>query len=694
MEPSDSGQNWSAVSDPLERHLQRAASYMPLEGIMAMVVHMLEDHLTAEELEAAVHLMHRRCVTQAKDQATEETAHSHEDPSTAASSSAADRWPAELLREINEARGTEPTGYGGNASEDVKCNTGRPASSSATGSLTMDALPPVDTLPQDRAPATPPVPGPNPWMALVETTAADEEAADEETVACTTHPAATTLAAAEQLAQRIGARQQHANSGSTPTEVEPSASTGPAANDRAAALRRRVGTGPGQPLLEQQSQPVLPSLQDHKPTLELEGLTSLGMARALMQPVSLAASSVKKVTYHRSSEPAQARQVEIEGSSSLIVANCCRLCTSLLIVCHTSTLNPLLRFLPSMWISLGAVAAAGMPGCPHDQAYKCYLTNGIPLSGKACTLSVRGSGQAELGARCRLKPLHCSVIANPRMSRCGREPSCPTCGLDIAAYARSGHSTSLAEGLSSPSVRNHNGSFATGRSNQCAWALPHLALLCHVRMQCMMDFTCLTSCHVLPHAWMSGTSAPTLCASTPSRPWLALQNCHPLDLTFHSQGCQCIGASTDQASVKRCFDWSPRLNSATAYSAGDMKRPVHCSQLPRCTQSGGGILGRPVLLRCADPARGPASGSQPLRDNVGRASSHRAIPQRMPSPERTPATREPGATSSASDTSSSDSEPSSLLQGGPHHRHYRDMPLDQDLCFSRQDHRRHQRAAS
>ena len=32
----------------------------------------------------------------------------------------------------------------------------------------------VDTLPQDRAPMTPPVPGPNPWMALVETAATDE----------------------------------------------------------------------------------------------------------------------------------------------------------------------------------------------------------------------------------------------------------------------------------------------------------------------------------------------------------------------------------------------------------------------------------------------------------------------------------------------------------------------------------------
>ena len=44
MGPSTDEQNWSTVSDTLERHLQRAASHMPLEGIM------LEDHLNAEEL--------------------------------------------------------------------------------------------------------------------------------------------------------------------------------------------------------------------------------------------------------------------------------------------------------------------------------------------------------------------------------------------------------------------------------------------------------------------------------------------------------------------------------------------------------------------------------------------------------------------------------------------------------------------
>ena len=187
-EPGGSEQNWSAVSDLLEQHLQRAATYMPLEGVMAMVVHMLEDHLTAEEMEAAVRLMHRRCV---------------------------------------------------------------------------GVLPQMSTLSGSRAPATPPVPGPNPWMALVEATATDEEAADEETAFCAAHPAITVRTA----------------------EAEPSSSAGPAASDRPAALLRQVGPDAGPPFLEQPRQPVLSILQDCIPTLELEGLTSLGRARALMQQI-------------------------------------------------------------------------------------------------------------------------------------------------------------------------------------------------------------------------------------------------------------------------------------------------------------------------------------------------------------------------------------------------------------------------
>ena len=277
------------------------------------------------------------------------------------------------------------------------------------------------------------------------------------------------------------------------------------------------------------------------------------------------------VIYHWNSKPAQAGPVEIEGSSPLIAANCCRPCTSLLIVCHTDTLSTLSRLLPSMWIPLGIVAASGMSGCPPDQVSECHPTNSILLSGQARMLNIKGNDPADPGARCCPKSLHRSVLTNPRVSGCGKKPSYPTYGLHIAEYAWSGHSISLAEGLSSPGRCDHHCSLAIRRSDRCAWACLYLAFLYNVRLQYMMNFSCLNSCHALPPAWMFGTSAPTFCAGTPPRPWPDLRNCNPLDLVYHNRGCQCIGNSTDQASVKCCFDW---LVHSSCIAAAAIK--AHC----------------------------------------------------------------------------------------------------------------------
>ena len=191
-----------------------------------------------------------------------------------------------------------------------------------------------------------------------------------------------------------------------------------------------------------------------------------------MQPASLATSSLNTVPCHRSSEPAQAMQVETEGFSSLIVTDCCRPCISLLTACHHSAFKALLR-----WISLEAVAASGMPGYPCDPAYECRLTNGMLLSVQACTHNTRGSGHTALGARCRLRRLQCLHVAGSRMPMCGREPSCPTCRPYITAHAPSGHPASLAEGSSSPSIRDYNGGFVTRRSNRCMGvAMSNIAL--------------------------------------------------------------------------------------------------------------------------------------------------------------------------------------------------------------------------
>ena len=203
MGTSTDEQDWSAVSDTLERHLQQAASHMPLEGIMAIVVHMLEDHLNAEELEAAVRLMHRRCV------------------------------------------GILPQPGTG----DATCTRAQP-------------------LPSEEA-----------------------------MVACAE---ATTL---------LGT----SDSGLSPIETELSAT-----EDSDAALGRRGGTASGPLFLAQLDQQELPASQDQVQILELEGLTSLNMARALMPPASLAMSSLNLVPCHWRSEPPQVMQLETEGFSSLV----------------------------------------------------------------------------------------------------------------------------------------------------------------------------------------------------------------------------------------------------------------------------------------------------------------------------------------------------------------------------------------
>ena len=390
-------------------------------------------------------------------------------------------------------------------------------------------LPQMGAPSDSRAPETPPVPGPNPWMALVEAVPSEEAM-----VACAE---ATTLT-------------RTSDSGLSPVETELSASTGTTADDRDAALGRRGGAASGPLFLAQLNQQELPASQDQVQILELEGLTSLNMARALLQPASLATSSFNPVPCHWSSEPTQVMQIETEGFSSLVVTDCCRPCISLLTVCHHIALKALLR-----WISLEAVAASGMPGYPCDPAYACRLTNGMLLSVQACTHNTRGSGQTALGARCRLERLQCLQIAGSRVPMCGREPSCPTCRPYIAAHAPSGHPASLAEGSSSPGMRDYNGGFVTRRSNRCAWTLPCLTLFCHVRMQCIRDLACLPSCSVVPHAWMSGTSVPTLCTGTSHGPWPTLRNRHPLAINFCNQGCTCIAASADQAAARHCFDW-------------------------------------------------------------------------------------------------------------------------------------------
>ena len=400
--------------------------------------------------------------------------------------------------------------------------------------LALEQAPPMSTLSGSRAPATPPVPGPNPWMALVEATARDEEADDSETETafCAAHPAIAMRAA----------------------EAETSSSAGPAANDGPAALLRQVGPGAGPPFLAQPRQPVLFTLKDCLLTLELEGLTSLGRARALIQRISLAVSSIH-VMYRWSSKPAQAGPLEIEGSSSLITANCCRPCTSLLIVCHNDTLSTLSRYLPSMWIPLRIVAALGMSGCPPDQGSECHPTNSILLSGQAYMPNKKGNDPADLAVRCCLKSLPCSVLTDPRVSGCGKKPSYATYGTHIAAYAWTGLSISLAEGPPSPGRCDHRSRLAIRCSDRCAWAWLYLASIYNVWMQYMLNFSCLNSCHALPPAWMFGASASTFCAGAPPSPWPELRGCNPLDLVYYNRGCQCIGRYTDQASVRCCFDW-------------------------------------------------------------------------------------------------------------------------------------------
>ena len=239
-----------------------------------------------------------------------------------------------------------------------------------------------------------------------------------------------------------------------------------------------------------------------------------------------------------------------------------------------------------------------MPGRPCDPTYECHLTNGMLLSVQACT---HHTGQTALGARCRLERPRCLQIAGSRVPMCGREPSCPTCRPYIAARAPSGHPASLAEGSSSPGMRDYDGGFVTRCSNRCARTLPCLTLLCRVRVQCIRDLVCLPSCSVVSHAWMSGASVPTLCTGTSHGPWHTLQKHHPLAIHLCNPGCTCIAASAAEAAARRCYDWSARLSSATAHSADNMPKPVCRSQPSQLHQAGGCSLGRPELMRGADP---------------------------------------------------------------------------------------------
>ena len=336
---------------------------------------------------------------------------------------------------------------------------------------TSGLSPPAEGLPD---PSTPPVPGPNPYLALLQQSGsasdsleevqideADEAAtllaiaedavaasreADTEDVVMESEAeqlrsvaraSCVTVGAGVAYANQIlenRARQNAAISASSNCSGPPSrvtmvdAATAPAeagptaivddvqqgvARARTSALKRRISqtSGPLHPQPPHCSQGLHTS-QDLM-TPELEGLTSLNTARALMPMIAFALCLAGRIGGFWLTILGQVEQAEIEGFASLTVVNPHRPSHTLLTAYLPLEAATPVRLLHSLWVFPAYVVASGMPDYLCATVHRHHADEGLTLAGKACHLCLANDGGATRATHSATQKGWCPSATSP-----------------------------------------------------------------------------------------------------------------------------------------------------------------------------------------------------------------------------------------------------------------------------------------
>ena len=159
--------------------------------------------------------------------------------------------------------------------------------------------------------------------------------------------------------------------------------------ERASALKRRMSqnSGPLHPQPPHCSQGLHTS-QDLM-TPELEGVTSLNTARALMPMIAFTLCLAGRIGGFWLTILGQVEQEEIEGFASLTVVNPHRPSHTLLTAYLPLEVATPVRLLHSLWVFPAYVVASDMPDYLCAKVHRHHADEGLTLAGKACPLKRR-----------------------------------------------------------------------------------------------------------------------------------------------------------------------------------------------------------------------------------------------------------------------------------------------------------------